>query len=64
MTYGVSQGSILGPLLFIISIKVVHLVSEKCEILMFADDIVLFFSESSVAAVEEILNHDANLGGK
>ena len=31
---------------------------------MYADDTVIFFSERSVAAVEEVLNQEANLVGK
>ena len=31
---------------------------------MYADDSVIFFSERSVAAVEEVLNQEANLVGK
>ena len=64
MTYGVPQESILGPLLFIILINDVHSVLDKCKILMYADDTVVFFSERSVEAVEEVLNQEANLVGK
>ena len=63
MTYEVPQGSILGPLLIIL-INDVHLVLDKCKILMYADDTVIFFSERLVAAVEEVLNQEANLVGK
>ena len=63
MTFGVPQGSILGPLLFLL-INEVHLVLEKCRILMYADDTVIHVSERSVEAVEEVLNKEANLVGK
>ena len=58
------QGSILGPILFIFLIDDVHLVLDKCKIPMYADGSVIFFSARSVAAVEEILNQEANLVGK
>ena len=31
---------------------------------MYADDTVIIFSESLIAVVEEVLNHEANLVGK
>ena len=58
------QGSILGPLLFIILINDVHMILDKSKVLMYADESVIFFSERSVAAVEEVHNQEANLVGK
>lgn len=60
-THAQTEGSILGPLLLIILTTDVHLMLEKCKILMYADDTVIFFSEKLVAAVEEVLDLEASL---
>ena len=61
ITYGVPQGSILGPLLFLIHINDVHLHVENCKTIMYADDTVLLFSDKTEDEINKAINHDANL---
>ena len=61
ITYGVPQGSILGPLLFLIHINDVHLYTENCKTIMHADDTVLLLSDKTEAEINKAINHDANL---
>ena len=56
---GVPQGSILGPLLFILYVNDMPQAIE-CDLLLYADDSVLLFTHKNVDVINDQLNRDFN----
>ena len=58
ISIGVPQGSILGLLLFMLHVNDLLNVVNRCSMLMYADDTVLFYPASKVDALQERLNEE------
>ena len=55
---GVPQGSVLGPLLFLLYINDISASSSKFEFFLFADDTNLLYKDKSLPLLESIVNEE------
>ena len=58
---GVPQGSVLGPLLFLLYINDIVFAVQNCQIRMFADDTCLFMEVDNRDECTEMINEDLQL---
>ena len=60
ISIGVAQGSILGPLLFIVYVNDLPKCLKFCDVTLYADDTVLSFASSSTDEIQRKMNSDLN----
>ena len=56
MTCGVAQGSVLGPLLFLLHVNDIHRSSDKVAFYLFADNINLLYADKNLRTLELVVN--------
>ena len=58
ISYGVPQGSILGPLLVTLYINDLPSVTNTCKVILYADDTAIIYSDKQKEQIEKHLNDD------
>ena len=61
ITYGMAQGSCLGPLLFIIFVNDIHLLPSCSRLILFADDTTIFNSHKTPKFLNYTIIHDIQM---
>ena len=61
VTCGIPQGSTLGPLLFLLYINDIGKALKSCKYLLYADDTVLYTSDTNTAQANQNMNSDLQL---